>query len=64
MDEYGGSASKGECVSYYANRVSLNDMHPELAGVKYSELHYNPKTANPWAHVRAGESVTIWIIPK
>jgi len=47
-----------------ASRLKTNEMCAEIAGVKYSDLHYNPKTEDPWAHVRAGEGITLWVLPK
>lgn len=70
MDEYRfmedviSSVVTGHCKSYGANIVPINNLHPELVGITYSELYYNPQTANPWCYVRRGESITIWLIPK
>ena len=49
---------------YGANILRFSDMVREIAEFKYSDLYYNPKYENPWAHVRAGEMLTLWIIPK
>lgn len=49
---------------YYAEKVGLSDLAPEIAGIKYSELFYNPDTENCWACVRQHEGMAIWIIPK
>ena len=47
-----------------AARLKSAEMCMEIGGVKYSDLHYNPKTEDPWAHVRAREGITLWILPK
>ena len=44
--------------------LRLGDMVTEMAEFKYADLFYNPKYDNPWCHVRAGEAITLWIIPK
>jgi len=49
---------------YGAYSISADSMHPEIAGIKYSELYYSPMTENPWACVQAGGRITLWIIPK
>lgn len=47
-----------------AKTCSLNEMLQDIAGIKYNELNYNPSKEQVWAHVRAKEGLTIWILPK
>jgi hypothetical protein len=47
-----------------ASVVPISELCPEIAGVKYSEVAYDPKKCNVWAHTRRGESLTLWLIPK
>ena len=51
-------------ATYGAYAVKVNDMLPEISGIKYSEMLYNPKKENPWAIVKQGEPIMLWIIPK
>jgi len=47
-----------------AIRISIKDMHPKIADVKYSELAYNHLTESVWVHVRQEIGLTLWIVPK
>jgi len=63
MEEYAERLSGKECFEG-AGLLKFNDMHPDISGMKYNELLYNPLIESPWAHVRKGESLTLWLIPK
>jgi succinylglutamate desuccinylase len=53
-----------EAVGYGANVVKTVDLHPDILGVKFSEILYNPQTEIPWMIVMNAGYTQLWIVPK
>jgi hypothetical protein len=53
-----------EAVGYGANVVKTADLHPDILGVKFSEILYDPLTETPWMIIMNAGYTQLWIVPK